>query len=65
MPYKNGRYIRSGRMSCIPELPKAEIIQENSEKRMLEKVQEFKKEESQSEDQKKERLKKFVSFKIK
>jgi hypothetical protein len=31
----------------------------------LEKVQEIKKEEAMSEDQKKERLKKFVSFKIK
>lgn len=49
----------------MPAPPSVDVVQENSEKRVLEKVQEIKKQEAMSEDQKKERLKKFVSFKIK
>lgn len=64
MPFKNGRYIRGGSAS-MPAPPSVDVVQENTEKRVLEKIQEIKKEEAMSEDQKKERLKKFVSFKIK
>jgi hypothetical protein len=64
MPFKNGRYIRGGSVS-MPAPPSVDVVQENTEKRVLEKVQEIKKQEAMSEDQKKERLKKFVSFKIK
>jgi hypothetical protein len=64
MPFKNGRYIRGGSVSMSAP-SSVDVVQENSEKRVLEKVQEIKKEEAMSEDQKKERLKKFVSFKIK
>lgn len=49
----------------MPMLSSVDVVEENTEKRVLEKVKEAKKEEAMSEDQKKERLKKFVSFKIK
>jgi hypothetical protein len=64
MPFKNGRYIRGGSIS-MPVPLSVDTVEENTEKRVLEKVKEAKKEEAMNEDQKKERLKKFVSFKIK
>lgn len=63
MPYKNGKFVRHGRTMCIQppaDEPKTENVQDN---KILAKIQESKKEEL-NEDQKKERLKKFVSFKI-
>jgi hypothetical protein len=65
MPYKNGRYIRGSGIIPPPPSPECDVVEENAEKKILEKINTAKKEEAQTEDQKKERLKKFVSFKIK
>jgi hypothetical protein len=67
MPYYRGRFVRTIKNSGASiQLPAtAEVVEENTDKKILEKIKETKKEEAMNEDQKKERLKKFVSFKIK
>lgn len=63
MPFKNGRYVRND-YKPLAVTSQADTPATNSDKRILEKIQETKKEEALSEDQKKERLKKFVSFRV-